>query len=32
MNYLETQTKIANAIYQTNEAVKYDFDGSGEWN
>ena len=23
---------IANAIYQTNEAVKYDFDGSGEWN
>lgn len=23
---------VANAIYQTNEAVKYDFDGSGEWN
>ena len=24
--------KVADAIYQTNEAVKYDFDGSGEWN
>ena len=23
---------VANAIYKTNEAVKYDFDGSGEWN